>query len=267
MMPVELRQPEVERDRWGRPKINGKTYQRPSTVAKAIEAAGGLPKWMGTRVFEGLREQPELLNAPGDIRELVEAAADAGGANAGSGFGTAVHEVVESLTMTGSVPTVLRSGTAPSEQHVECARSVLDLLDAYGFDVVLSEVFVVAEDHGAAGTTDLVLKNRESGRLYIGDVKTSGSAAATATKFSSLSWSIQLAIYADGKVLTEEGSVAFSDVLGKDVAAERAVVIHVERDTAKATLIDIDLDAGRDAAGLAASVMAMRKTSPGRVIH
>ena len=128
MMPVELRQPEVERDRWGRPKINGKTYQRPSTMAKAIEAAGGLPKWMGTRVFEGLREQPELLNAPGDIRELVEAAADAGGANAGSGFGTAVHEVVESLTMTGSVPTVLRSGTAPSEQHVECARSVLDLL-------------------------------------------------------------------------------------------------------------------------------------------
>lgn len=261
MMTLELIQPEVERDRWGRPRINGKTYQRPSTLAKATESAGGLPKWMGARVFEGIRAQRDLLDADGDIRDLVEQAAEAGGSKDGAGFGTAVHEVVESVVTTGMVP------VTADDQHVKCAHAVLDVLDRNGFEVLLSEVFVVADDHDAAGTTDLVLRHLDSGRVYVGDIKTSGSAAGTAVKFSSLAWSIQLAVYCDGRVITEEGSVAFSDIIGTDPEAGRGIVIHVDRNTAKATLVDVDLDAGRDGAQLASAVIAMRRTSPARIIH
>lgn len=257
---VALTQPEVARDRYGHPVINGAVYERPSSLAKALESAGGLPSWFGQRVVEGLRSQPELLKSDEDLRDLAERAAVLGGSKDGAEAGTAIHEAVEALVKHGELP----EGCSPETEAD--AVAALDLIDRH-FEVLLSEVFVVTDEIGAAGTTDLILRSRETAACYVGDIKSSGSPAGVAARYAGLAWSSQLAIYARGRVLlTEEGTVPYADLVGSDPSLERGVVIHVLRGEATATLVEVDLVAGWDHARLAKSVIAARRERLARVV-
>lgn len=256
---IEVVQPEVQRDRWGRPVIAGVQYERPSSLAKSLEPSGGLPAWYGQRVLEGLRSDPTLLESSEPLKVVAEQAALLGGSKAGAAAGTAIHEAVEGL---------LRHGMLPLDCSPETeadALAVVDLIDDH-FEPLLAEVFVVNDAVRAAGTADLLLRSRTTGGVYIGDIKSASSAAATAAKFSGMAWAAQMAVYARGRILTEDGLVDFSDVIGSDPSLDRGVVLHVQRGSGKAALVDVDLIAGWEQARLATQVVAARRSTPARVV-
>lgn len=259
---IEIRQPEVSRDRWGRPVIGGETFIRPSSLGSAIDDKSGLVAWKAQRVAEGLSKQPDLLTRGLDLRDLADEAARAGGAEEGADFGTAVHGVVEAVLKDGMVPL----GT---EADVEAdALAVLDRMEALGLEAIASELFVGSSDFGVAGTTDLVVRSSVTGAVLLADVKTGGGTPSYAARYSGRSWAVQLSAYAESIPLGPDGGFVQWHEIGIDPrpSRERAVVLYVPRRSGTCQAIDVDLTVGRELLVLAQQVMDVRKSSPTRVV-
>ena len=54
---------EPERDRWGRPIIDGRTYTRASTLAKALDDQSALIDWSARVALQGMSRQPSPAGA------------------------------------------------------------------------------------------------------------------------------------------------------------------------------------------------------------
>lgn len=253
---------DVERDRWGRPRIiqpdgTKKAYTRASSLANYISNSSGLEKWkrrMLTRGL-GLREDLAAMAAalPGEtgnkrkdaitnasLDEIAEEAHIAAGGYLKANYGTAVHGFTE--------PGMKGHPHIPERMQADVA-SFWQRLEEYGASQVASEVFVVNDMLGVAGTFDDLLWTPAYG-LTIADKKTG--------KQNLHKTLIQLACYAGSVVYDWEtgrrspiASLAGPDFqLNQDVA----LYIHIPAGEGATEFLEMDLDLGRAAASVAAWV-------------
>lgn len=254
---LNLDQGEIARDRYGRPVLNGTTYTRASTLAKALDDQSALVNWSARQAVLGLAGSEDLIAAvcttePGDKRALdglVAQAKERAATTRGSTLGTAIHTATEALDRGQDLSRL-------PEKVRRDAQAYRDVLDARGLVPLAAEVFVVCDELQVAGSFDRLIQGPN--RVLIGDLKT--SANPDSAKWAALAWSIQLAVYAHSKpYMPGVGPVPWAEVGLPEPDQSRGLVIHVQQGAGEAALYTVDLAAGWVAARLADEVLAVRK--------
>jgi hypothetical protein len=273
----------------GEDKAKGRT--RATTFIKAIEDDNALKPWLATMAVLGtLRstavrsEWQSLLTRfpdpwyagddPKDLcKKLVEKSQEAGGSAERRDTGTALHDILEAvgtgLATIDAVPDEWRP-------HVEAA---LALLEAEGFEIVseLCEQSVINTVYGEQiiGRFDLMLRNKATGRLHIGDYKTGGATWRKDKRsgkwldgysLSDGAHSAQMALYQGAAsiiVWPENKWDACELVPMPEIDADEAVIIHLpSTEPANCSVRYLDLEVGRKHLELCAAVRAIRKHKP-----
>ncbi len=258
---------DARRDRYGRylvvPPGGGRPvgYTRATTVAKALDDQGGLMPWKASVALTGLMRRPGLRGqlealmsahphtgpwyggpeAKAAMKKLVEECAKAGGSADRADLGTALHAIVEQINL-GQTPTIHQEETKAD------VAAYLKTIRAAGitFDPAYIEATVVLDAFKVAGTMDM-------GRGYVPglghvtcDLKT-----GTNLDFSWQSIAVQLAIYAHGDAIYQQGIA--EDGSGDlrlpvpDVRQDVAVVIHLPAGEARCVLYEVNIAAGWEA--------------------
>jgi hypothetical protein len=266
--------PEVERDRWGRPKIirpDGviEAYTRASTLAGMLEDKSGLHKWQMRNLTRGmgLREDIAAMVAalPGltgnkekdaitkaALDEYAEAARETAGEHALANWGTAVHGFTENGMQ--NYPYV------PERMQADVA-SFWDRIQEYRVRQLASELFVVDHRRKVAGRLDELWWTPAYG-LTVADKKTG--------KKNLHSVLIQLAIYASGEVYdwrTGRSHPLWEHVGMPQVSfnADVALYVHISRGEAHTEVYPMDLTLGNKAADQAVWVREFRRQKEGLV--
>lgn len=257
-----IRRPEVQvpRDRWGRPTINGTTYTRTSTLAKQLDDQSNLIAWKARMAVIGLSRNPDLLSLAATtdakdnrkLNDIVERATERAGATSGRDMGTSIHAVTEALDYGEDVSHMPVDLVADAQAYVDCCESL-------GAKPVLAETFVVNDAVYSAGTFDRLMRDEDG--FFVGDIKTgSKDDPVYAAKYSALSWSIQLATYAQATPWDE----VYRSWEALNVGApsrERGLIFYIPRGSGKCYPIWIDLAHGWRAAILASQVRDIAKRS------
>lgn len=257
---------EVPRDRWGRPLIipadGGKPvpYVRASTMAKALDDTSNLMLWKQRVTAVGLAKSPHLrarlaglvakhfdpIGGDGkrDLSELVEEAAEAGGASDAASMGTGLHSLTEAVD----------AGTPISELLVDDQTQgrLVEYADATsGLEVLDVETFVVNDTVQAAGTFDRLVRLPD-GRVVVADLKTGAHDANYP-----LGVATQIAVYANG--LRYDPATGERGVLHADLDVSMGLLIHLPQKGAGCDLYALDLVKGWEAALEARRVYDIRK--------
>ncbi len=251
---------DVPRDRWGRPKIDGTSYTRASTLAKTLEDQSGLINWAGRMTALGMSRNPDLValaatTAPDDKRgldQIAERAKERAGSTSGRDTGTSIHAASE----------MIDCGEDTSHLPADLLRDALAYRDACereGLTPVLAETFVVNDRLNAAGSFDRLLYDDAGETYVIGDLKTGTNLDPEyALRYSGLSWAIQLATYANG--IPWDGDWQDWIEIGADEPSwQRGVIFYIPRGSGQCHPLWLDLEVGMDAAILAAQVRDIRK--------
>lgn len=249
----------VRRDRWQRylvvPPQGGKPigYTRATTIAKTLDDMHSLVAWKARTAAKGLTLRPELLKMIAitedrkALDDLVEQAAQAGGATERRDEGTALHRALE-LHFTGeAVPAMFRADV----------DAVLRAMDAHGLSILpdMTERICVMDEHTIAGTFDLVVKAGST--LYVADFKTGKS-----LDYSGLSFATQLAIYANADALYTQGAAKDGSQDRRDpmppVDKAVALVLHVQPGSGLCEVHEVNINTGAAALEMAVAVRDLR---------
>lgn len=251
----------IPRDRWGRPLVTppggGKPipYTRCTTFAGAIEDTWNLTKWKQRQTAAGIASRRDLhLRAaslgtqPDDpdqastwkrqMDDVCEQAMEAVGSSASATIGTALHSFAELVDRGLNVaPPAEYAGHIAAYQRATA-----------GFEPTHVEEFVVHDGYRIGGTADRIYREKASGRLVIGDIK-------TGTIDYPHKIAMQLATYAN--------SVRYDQTTGKrtplgDIDRDVALIIHLDAKTGACELHWVDIQLGWEAVALAAKVRAWR---------
>lgn len=248
------------RDRWGRPKIDGTSYTRASTLAKALDDGTTLGKWKARMAVIGIARNPDLLalaatTDPGDrdaLNDIAERALERAGGTVGRDTGTSLHAAMEMLDCAEDV-------THLPGYLLRDALAYQSVCEAESLTPVLSETFVVNDHMGAAGSFDRLLWDDAGETYVIGDIKTGSSDDLDyVLRYSGLAWAMQLAIYAGGR----PWHGVWQEWADLDVATPdqtRGVIFYIQRGSGTCHPLWLDLEVGRRAAQLAADVRAIKK--------
>ena len=259
----------VRRDRYGRyqvlPPEGGKVrgYTRATTVAKALDDTSSLMTWNARMTALGLAARADLYGlltaADPDDRKTIDGickrASEAGGATVRRDLGTAIHAMLEQ--------SYTNPDYVPPAQYAADVVAVHQALSDAGARVLPEYVerMVVLDAHEIAGTCDGVLEI--DGERFLFDNKTG---SLNSLKFGNLAWAIQMAIYAHADALYTQGIAADGTQDMREpmpqVSRERAVIIHIEPNSAHCTLHWIDLTVGFEALQVALQVRQFRKVKP-----
>lgn len=261
-MSVFPTEPEIDRDRFGRPLVvppgggNPVPYTRCTTYVDCLDDKFKLQQWQQRMVALGLSQRNDLLlsmqslapslltpDAGKDAKTrgdaICERALEAAAASAKATTGTALHTLTESIDRG-----VELGHVAPDTQRdLDAYRRATAELTA-----VHIERFCVHDELKIGGTPDRVVEF--NGRRYIADLKT-GS-----VDFAALKISMQLAVYAHSK-LYDVRTHERSDLAGVD--RQRAIVIHLPAGTGQARLLWVDIASGWDAVQVATQVRDWRR--------
>lgn len=250
------------RDRWGRPLVsdpNGGAkpipYGRPSSFGDMIADKFNLQKWGKRQVVIGMANTPSLaarVMAAGGDKKLLDAIAEdaltAAKSNERADIGTALHRIIERQIAGEDVELV--------EPYAADVRAFWDCLTATGFKIhqldgrPMSEVKCVNDDWQLAGTFDLVLEGPD-GTCYIADLKTGAS-----LDFGHIGYAVQLAVYRDSFMYDCASGVRSDMPL---MHAGTGIIVHLPAGEGRCSLMDVDLDRGREMARLCAEVRDVRK--------
>lgn len=258
----------TRRDRWGRyqvvdpetGKLTGLT--RATTISGSLDDKTNLIAWKARMVVLGIATRPDLVALAGvtdatdkrTLDDIAERASDAGGATLRRDLGTAVHGFFAARLAdpAAKIP-------APYDADV---TAILAALDAHGLEVVdgMSERMVVLWRHRIAGTFDLIVRDRRTGKLHIVDLKTGSSL------LGSLGFSTQGSIYAQADVLYRQGAAAdgSEDVTETmpEVSQTLGFILHCQPGSARCDVHALDLTIGAEALELAMAVRQARKAKP-----
>ena len=249
---------EVPRDRYGRPLIQpaagGKpvAYDRASSFGDVLEDKYHLSKWQQRMVAKGLTARPDLYLAASTtplvekskLDRIAEQAIEAAGGTAKSTIGTSLHALTEYIDRGEDLPPY------PAEYAKD--------LDAYReitarFEHVHIEQFMVCDQLKVAGTPDRLSRSAfdtlHDGSMFVYDLKTNGNANFL-DKYAS-----QLAIYSRS-VLYDPATGGRTPV---DLDQHVGWIVHMPQGEGRCDLYRVDLEAGWQAALLAAEVRAYRK--------
>lgn len=244
-----------DRDRWGRPRIDGVSYSRASTVSKALSDTDGLTKWLQRMTAVGVAESEDLINAiaadPTNTRAItgfVEQAVDRAGGTSARTKGTAIHSAVEVLFNGGSIKRL-------PEKVREDALAIKAALDEHEFTPVMSEVFTVCNELQIAGSFDYLLRDL-NGKYAILDLKT-GSSRYT----RDVEWAVQTAIYAHSRPwCAKKGDLGWKKLGVKKPSIEVGIIAHLLQGSASCQLYTVNLVEGWDRAKTAVKAREARKT-------
>lgn len=210
--------------------------------------------------FSRLRDFPALrLALTGTPKNeddcIVGRAKQAAGANEARQAGTNRHTAWETRAKTGDL-----IGTPAMREQI---LSVEALLDTAGLERVpgLSERVVRNDEVRCAGKFDDVLRDRNTGELFMADYK-----SKVRRFFSWLEVNAQLAIYARSKIMLNDHGKYCSGPAGY-VNQERGVVLHVPSDGSPAYLRRADLVEGWEIALLARQVVDRRAYNKSAEAH
>lgn len=251
---------EPTRDRWGRPIIDGVTYTRVSTLAKALDDTNALLKWGARQTAIGLSKSHDLIalaatTDPTDkttLNKIVSQAQERAASTAAASIGTAIHKAIELLDLG-------QDTTGLPQQVMRDARAYQRATLTLGLQPLAVETFVVCDQVGAAGTFDRLYQGPT--RALIGDLKT--SANPDAHKWAQVAWAIQLAVYAHGKPwLPGRGIATWADVNLPEPDHKRGVIVHVQQGTGQVRIWSVDIEQGWVAAQIAMEVLAARRFKP-----
>lgn len=228
-------------NRWGQYVIDGRDYQRVTTLAGLMENRHNLERWGKRGVGRGLTFRPDILAAiaacPDEDKArldgLCDQALEAAAASAGANLGTALHEMTARVDR--------GEDFRPLPPWDTDIKAYTDLLERAGVTICPAwiEQTVVVPELGVAGTFDRVVE--KNGRLYIADLKTG--------KSLDYGWSaiaIQLACYAHGDHIWDWDHQTRN--LMPEVSQKTGLVIHLPAGTGEASLHVVDLEAGWEAA-------------------
>ena len=166
----------IERDQWDRPIIRPKDgskpggYVRVSTMAETLSDSYGLNRWLQGNVVKGITRRKDLYHqalvatTQAEIYEIVDLAAEAGDEKQAARNGTSMHTL-----------TALHDRGLPLPEHLP--DNVEAMLNAYieataDFETLDTEGFVANDKIKVAGSFDRLLRQRSTGKKYIGDLKT-----------------------------------------------------------------------------------------------
>lgn len=247
-------EPEIERDRLGRPRVippsevgkeNPATvaYTRCTTFVGCLEDRYNLEKWQQRMVLIGLADSPELVLSAAAHRDdnsmlnrIAEDAQTIAKARKPATVGTAVHKFIA------DVDRGIEIGRVPGDWMAD--------IEAYKratapFTNELVERFVVCDELGIGGTPDRIVSYQ--GRRYIADAKTGDISRAGKI-------AMQLAVYAHSEL--------YDLKTGKrtplDVDQRNGIIVHLPAGTGTCELYWVDLAKGWEAVLLAAQVREWR---------
>ena len=252
-----------QRDRWGRPLIDGEGYTRASTLAKTLDDQSNLIGWSSRMTALGLAKAPDLIalastateSERSKLNDIVERAKDRASAGTGRDLGTAIHSAAEMLDYGQDISAVPLEVRNDAEGY-EFART------GAGLEPLCGELFVANRQLKSAGSFDRLLHCNETGDALIGDIKTgTKDDPEYAAKYGALAWSMQLAIYATA-VPYDDGWLRWDEWELPVPSAMRGVVFYIPRGTGKCYVIDVDLAQGLQSVKLAADVRDVRRASP-----
>jgi len=238
-------------NRWGQYVIDGKAYQRVTTLAGLMEARHNLEKWGKRGVGRGLTLRPDILAAiaacPDEdknrLDSLCEQALEAAAASAGANLGTALHEMTARVDR--------GEDFRPLPPWDTDIKAYLELIERARITICPEwvEQTVVCEELGVAGTFDRLVEVKD--RLYVADLKTGRS-----LDYGWCAISIQLAAYANASYVWDWDDNQRRGM--PEVDRKRGLVIHLPAGTGQATLHVVDLEAGWEAAKQAVWVREWR---------
>lgn len=275
--------PEAQpRDQWGRPLIlqedgSRKAYTRASSLSGMIENRTGLHIWDNKNIARGLAVRPDLVamvaslpSPTGDKRkdavtnasfnEYLEMAREAAQAHDAANWGTSIHGFTEPG---------MRGNPAVPERIQGDVDSYWGRIDEYHAVCVASEVFVVNDELGVAGTLDDVYWLPGFG-VVVGDKKSG--------KKKPHSVLIQMAVYANSFVydietgrrsplisLVDWKALGFEGPAVSHHNLDWAMFVHVPLGEGETTFYKADIRLGYEMAVVAAKVRDYQRQQEGLV--
>lgn len=238
-----------------RPAGPGKPWTRMTTVTKVLSDQANLNLWLQRQTLEGAFKDPRVLDGliPGDKDDLnarVQMAHSAAGSKDAADRGTALHNL--SADYDAGLPVDDEEGLAMYRAALASAglRAVPGLiertvvipgLDAGGANVA-----------GIAGTFDRIYQTT-SGKLIMGDLKTSGSDAS----WGMPEWEVQLGGYSMAKVMWDWKTRSFEPM--PEIDMKTGVLVQVNLKERYWAVYKVDLVTGRKSLDLCLQVRAWRK--------
>ena len=245
-------------NKWGQYVIDGKAYQRATTLTGFLDGNPyALDSWKKRRLARGLVLRQDLLaviaSIPDDetdkvakqqVNLICEAAVEAAAASAGANLGTAYHAMTARIDR--------GEDFQPMPPWDVDMKAYVDLLEQTRIGVCPEwiEKTCVVPELGVAGTFDRIVEVND--RLYIADLKTG--------RDLSYSWnaiSVQLAVYAHADHIWDWETSTCSVM--PEVDQRRALVIHLPALAGQASLYSVNIEAGWEAAQMAVWVREWRK--------
>lgn len=238
-------------NRWGQYVIDGKSYQRVTTLAGVLDSRHALEKWGKRNVGRGLTLRPDILAAiaacPDEDKArldgLCEQALEAASASKGANLGTALHEMTARVDQ--------GEDFKPLPPWDVDIKAYLDLLARARINICPEyiEQTCVNLTLDVAGTFDRIVEVAD--KLWIADLKTGRS-----LDHSWLAISIQLAAYANSDFIWDWEHQDRRPM--PEIEKKSGLVIHVPASSGAASLHVVDLEAGWEAAQQAVQVREWR---------
>lgn len=258
-----------------RDPLNGFLYSRPSDISGSLDTKENLSPYQQCQVVVGLMldsayggslavQFKALVSehglqtwekAKGDVKDLLKQSRAKGGEEWKSGMGTGFHRYAHLRDIGAEV--ILPSKDV--EPWLDCYEEAMQR-----FEVLDDECFVVADDLvnpdspddvRCAGNFDRLLRDKETGEIMVGDIKTGRQDNEFAMKVH-----VQLAIYAHGVRYEQETGRRWP--IHADLSLTKGVMIHVPMSGGGAPCCDIypiDLVEGWRLAKLSMDIERARK--------
>lgn len=238
-------------NRWGQYVIDGKNYQRVTTLAGMLDSRHALEKWGRRNVARGLTLRNDILAqvaaCPDDDKTrldgLCEAALEAAAGSSGANLGTALHEMTARVDAGEDFKPLPPWDVDVKAYQALCEQAGVTICPEW------VETTVVLPALGVAGTLDRIVEVRD--RLWIADLKTGRS-----LDYSWASIAIQLACYAHAEYVWDWEHKDRRPM--PDVDQKSALVVHLPAGAGIATLHVVDIEAGWEAAQMAVQVRDWR---------
>lgn len=257
---------EVERDRYGRPKIlqpDGSTtaYRRVTTFIDVLEDKYHLTRWELRMVALGLAERPDLMlrvtAADVDDRDILDKvcadAKEAAKGHAKATEGSALHKLTELIDTGQKLPPLPANAKASLETYAAAVK---------GFRMHHIEQMTVWDSVKVAGTPDRIISIGRKQQRYIFDLKT-----GKGVDLGYLKMSMQLGTYAMSKLY----DVETGERSEHGASIDWGLIAHMpsveDPADASTTLYWVDLRPGRQAVDTAKKVWAARSVRHADVFH
>lgn len=251
--------------------LNAELYDRPSSIAGNLDNKDNLKAYQQAKAVCGVVKDKSLAwqfralvsehadpwsAAKDEVKSLLKLAEKIGGDEHKSGIGTAIHRLCH-----------LRDIGAEIEYPIE---QIAPWLDAYElavhsrYEILGDEYFVVCDDVDnpgseddikCAGNFDRLMRDKKTGEVFVGDIKSGASDPSFAMKPT-----IQVAIYARSVRYNQETGARTP--IHEELNVSRGLMIHLPFNgggSPECTVYPLDLDEGWRLAKLSAGITRARK--------